>query len=122
MDFSQVKKAGKSLWYRFKGECVFCKIVESRDAQVVYEDESVMAFAPLKQGVLSEGHLLVIPKDHYESIFDIPKEELVEVVETVKDISVQLEKEECYDGGKSSQCKRESSAAVNKPFPFSSCS
>lgn len=98
MDFSQIKKAGKTLWYRFRGECIFCNIVKSGDAEIVYENDDVMAFAPLKRGILSEGHILVIPKEHYENIFDIPKEELIKVIEAVKNISSQLEKDSGFNG------------------------
>lgn len=110
MDLSTIRKAGKTLWYRFKGECIFCKIVEEKDGKIVFEDSDTMAFAPLKNGILSEGHILVISKEHYENIFDIPKSELSNLMETVKDISTKLEEETEFEGvnllnasGKSSQ-------------------
>jgi diadenosine tetraphosphate (Ap4A) HIT family hydrolase len=42
---------------------------ESR-AWTVYEDRDAKAF--LDMAVVSEGHTLVIPQEHYENIFDIP--------------------------------------------------
>ena len=41
-------------------------------ASLVYEDEKVVAFLDIKP--LNEGHTLVIPKAHYENIFDVPRE------------------------------------------------
>ncbi len=40
----------------------------------MYEDDSVMAFLDIRP--LSIGHTLVIPKNHYVDIFDIPTETL----------------------------------------------
>lgn len=52
---------------------VFCRIVRKQvSASCVYEDEKVMAFLDMKP--LNEGHMRVIPKEHYENIFDVPQE------------------------------------------------
>ena len=67
-------------------DCIFCKIV-SGEAQSwkVYENESVYAFLDIHP--VSEYHTLVIPKKHYENIFDIPEKELTEVMVVVKKLS-----------------------------------
>lgn len=52
-------------------ECVFCKIVAAElPSSVVYEDESLIAFLDINP--LAEGHLLVLPRDHYEGLADMP--------------------------------------------------
>ncbi len=52
-------------------DCVFCKIVAVElPAAVVYENESIIVF--LDVNPLAEGHLLVIPREHYSSIVDMP--------------------------------------------------
>ncbi len=54
--------------------CVFCKIVAvALPAHVVYEDERVIAFLDINP--LSDGHLLVIPRDHYSALTDMPADE-----------------------------------------------
>ncbi len=54
--------------------CVFCKITRKEaPANVVYEDEQVMAF--LSHRPVNEGHTLIVPKKHYENIYEIPEEE-----------------------------------------------
>lgn len=91
MDISEIKKAGKTLWYRFRGECIFCKLSENKDAEIVYEDTDVMAFAPLKNSVLAEGHVLVIPREHHENLFEIPEDVLCSLMSSAKEIAERLE-------------------------------
>jgi histidine triad (HIT) family protein len=50
---------------------IFSQIVEGEiPARVVYEDETTMAF--LDANPLAPGHTLVIPKDEYERLNDVP--------------------------------------------------
>jgi len=64
-------------------DCIFCKIVEGKArAWKMYENESVYAFLDIHP--INEYHTLVIPKKHYENIFDIPENELKEVMAVVK--------------------------------------
>ena len=64
-------------------ECIFCKIVKGEAMSwSVYEDESVYAFLDIHP--VGKYHTLVIPKNHYESIFDAPEEELLKVMVVVK--------------------------------------
>ncbi len=54
-------------------ECVFCRIVAGDlDAHVVLDDESCLGF--LDRRPLFAGHTLVIPKDHHETLVDLPVE------------------------------------------------
>jgi histidine triad (HIT) family protein len=54
----------------FDPTCTFCNIVRgSEPAHVVYEDEDSMAF--LDFAPASEGHTLVIPRDHARTLLDI---------------------------------------------------
>lgn len=90
MDISELRKLGRTVWLKMKGDCIFCEIIQSRDGKILFENESVIAFAPLKRGILSKGHMLVVPKKHYEDIFDIPPEVLSEVSKTAKEIAQTL--------------------------------
>jgi len=50
--------------------CIFCRMARKQaPVSCVYEDEKVMAFLDVRP--LNEGHTLVIPKEHYETIFPI---------------------------------------------------
>lgn len=54
-------------------DCAFCKIVGGEEAShVVFEDDVCMAF--LDRRPLFWGHLLLIPKAHYETLADLPPE------------------------------------------------
>jgi histidine triad (HIT) family protein len=53
--------------------CVFCKIVAGQiPCHKVFEDGDTLAF--LDVGPLAEGHLLVIPKEHYARMDEMPSE------------------------------------------------
>ena len=52
-------------------DCIFCDIVNGiAEASVVYEDELTLAFMDVHQ--LTDGHVLIIPKMHYETIDQLP--------------------------------------------------
>jgi histidine triad (HIT) family protein len=64
-------------------ECIFCKIVKSEEgAYKIYEDDDVLAFLDISP--VSPGHTLIIPKDHYENIFEIKSEILQKVISAAK--------------------------------------
>ena len=53
--------------------CRFCQIVAGGEsAHVVLEDESTIAF--LDNRPLFPGHSLLVPRDHYETLADLPDE------------------------------------------------
>ena len=53
--------------------CLFCKIASSEvAARQVFEDENSVAF--LDHRPVFPGHCLLIPKLHYETLADLPKE------------------------------------------------
>lgn len=52
-------------------DCVFCKIASGKvSAFIVYEDVDVFCF--LDSYPLFPGHVLVCPREHYETIADVP--------------------------------------------------
>jgi len=69
-----------------KKDCIFCNIIKGEiDSYKVYEDKRVYAF--FDTNPINEYHTLVIPKNHYQDIFDIPEEELVAVIKATKKIA-----------------------------------
>ncbi|MFZ3070730.1 MAG: HIT family protein [Anaerolineaceae bacterium] len=66
-------------------DCLFCKIVNNEiKCWKVFENQHVLAFLDLDP--VNEYHTLVIPKKHYQDIFDVPEEILQEVILAVKQI------------------------------------
>ena len=54
-------------------DCVFCRIILAElDSATIYEDESTLAFLDLRQS--NEGHVLVVPKRHFEQIYDLDED------------------------------------------------
>jgi len=55
-----------------KGDCIFCEVVEGKlTAPVVFEDEVSLAF--LDHRPLFPGHCLLVPKEHFETLANLPK-------------------------------------------------
>jgi diadenosine tetraphosphate (Ap4A) HIT family hydrolase len=53
--------------------CIFCRIAEHKaPASFVYEDDAICAFLDIQP--VTEGHVLVVPKCHAESLLDLPVE------------------------------------------------
>jgi histidine triad (HIT) family protein len=53
--------------------CAFCKIVRAEvTARIVFEDEISLAF--LDHRPVFPGHCLLIPREHYETLTDLPEE------------------------------------------------
>ena len=66
--------------------CIFCRIVAG-DARShpVWEDADTLAFLDLAP--LSTGHVLVIPKPHWENLFETPAPALGAVMATAKRVA-----------------------------------
>ncbi|MGB9883235.1 MAG: HIT family protein [Microgenomates group bacterium] len=51
--------------------CIFCKIVKGDlPCYKVWEDEKYLAFLDINPA--SKGHTLLIPKNHYQWVYDVP--------------------------------------------------
>jgi histidine triad (HIT) family protein len=51
--------------------CIFCEIVHGAgEASICYEDASAIAFMDIQP--VNAGHVLIVPRDHYESLNDVP--------------------------------------------------
>lgn len=76
---------------------IFLKIVRGEiPAHKVYEDEHTLAFLDIKPH--SKGHVLVIPKEQYRNILDIPEETLCNMIRTVKKIAPAVKEAVGADG------------------------
>jgi len=54
--------------------CIFCKIAAGEiPAAVVHQDEHLVVFLDISP--LAEGHLLVIPREHWANLADMPAEQ-----------------------------------------------
>lgn len=66
--------------------CIFCEIVAKKlPAYIVAENEYALALLPKEME--SFAHTLVIPKQHYENIFDIPENVLKNLITFLQKIA-----------------------------------
>ena len=66
--------------------CVFCNIVAGKiPSAKVYEDGDVLAFMDI--GPVMPGHVLVIPKRHFNPIWNLPDDLLAKVLAVAKRIA-----------------------------------
>lgn len=66
--------------------CIFCKIVKGEiPSYKIYEDDYVYAFLDIGDDCI--GHTLVIPKEHYDNILEVPEQILLKVMSAVQKIS-----------------------------------
>ncbi|HIT37311.1 MAG TPA: HIT family protein, partial [Candidatus Onthousia faecipullorum] len=64
-------------------DCLFCKIIKGDiPSYKVYEDDKVLAFLDVNPN--SDGHTLVIPKEHYENLFTTPNELIIYMIDVIK--------------------------------------
>lgn len=53
--------------------CIFCKIINREiPSSIVFEDEDIVAFNDIKPQ--APIHILIIPKEHFASLNDLPEE------------------------------------------------
>lgn len=69
--------------------CIFCKIISGEiPSYKVYEDEKFLAI--LDAFPLRVGHTLVIPKEHYSNLSEIPDLDLKDLIIKVKQVAALL--------------------------------
>ncbi|ULG71984.1 HIT family protein [Macrococcus brunensis] len=77
--------------------CIFCSIINRQaSAHVIYEDDSTLALLDIAEDV--DGHTLVIPKKHFNSILDCDADTLNAVMNTVQKVSRHFTENCHYDG------------------------
>lgn len=78
-------------------DCVFCKIIKKEiPADIVYEDENALAFLDITP--INPGHVLLIPKEHYENLYDLPDKELTQLAPIIKKLAIAIKKGVNADG------------------------
>ena len=69
--------------------CIFCMIANGEiPTNKVYEDENVLAFLDLSQATL--GHTLVIPKKHFDNIYELDPETASNVFKVTQKLAKQI--------------------------------
>jgi len=70
-------------------QCIFCKIIKKEiPAEIVYDDSEAVGFLDINP--VNEGHLLLIPKEHHESMSATPDDLVGKLFTTAKHIMPKL--------------------------------
>lgn len=70
-------------------ECIFCKIAKNEiPSYRIYEDEDFIAMLDIFP--YSKGHTLVIPKEHYVQVWDIPTDLYVKYMVFTQKVAISL--------------------------------
>lgn len=70
---------------------IFLDIVQGKArALIVHESDNTLAF--LDHRPLLHGHVLLIPKEHYITVFDIPDDLLAKLMKEAKMLSIAVQK------------------------------
>ena len=78
-------------------DCVFCSIVAgTAPCHRVYEDATVLAFMDIFP--VGDGHLLVIPKRHYETLLEADEESMLAVMSASRRIAHAIQRALSPDG------------------------
>lgn len=77
--------------------CVFCNIANGKiPSTKIYEDSETLAFLDISP--VNKGHVLVIPKDHHENVYDMPAETWCRVMLTAQKVAVAVKNALDADG------------------------
>jgi len=73
-------------------ECVFCKIARKEiKADIAEESDNFIAFLDIHPK--AEGHTLIIPKEHFVNLMDLPSDFASEMHDVIKNIAEKRLKE-----------------------------
>lgn len=76
---------------------IFCKIINNEiPSYTIYEDEIVKVF--LDVNPVHNGHTLIVPKKHYQDLFDIDTNTINHILKISKEVADLLKERLNYDG------------------------
>ena len=72
-----------------KDDCIFCKIAAGQiPSKTVYEDERFRAI--LDNSPASQGHTIILPKNHADNIYELPEEDAAGIFAAAKKIATAM--------------------------------
>ena len=87
-------------------ECPFCALVQGKESlqnqlkrtDIVFQSVDVTAFMATRKYPNNQGHVLIIPNEHFENIYDLPSPLLSKVHLLSRDIALAMKSEYQCDG------------------------
>ena len=78
-------------------DCIFCKIANGEiPSKTLYEDEQFRVILDL--GPATKGHALILPKDHFANLYELPDETAAKVMLLAKKMATQMTEKLGCDG------------------------
>ncbi len=80
-----------------KDDCIFCKLANGVfETNTLYEDDQFRVIFDASPA--TKGHVLVIPKEHYANVFEIPEDLLADGYKVAKKVATVLKEVTGCDG------------------------
>ncbi len=80
-----------------KDDCIFCKIANGEiPTNTVYEDEKFRVILDLAPA--TRGHALILPKDHFANIYELPEDRAADVMILAKKMATKMTEKLNCDG------------------------
>ena len=96
-------------------DCIFCKIIKGEiPSYTIYEDDGYKVI--LDAGPVSKGHALILPKDHYDDLYELPDEKAAEVYVLAKKMMVRITEKLGCDGFNICQNNKEAADQTVRHF------
>ncbi len=78
-------------------DCIFCKLISGEiPCAKIYEDDDFLAFLDISP--VNKGHALIVTKEHYPTICDVPDSLLSKYLLAVKKVATAVHKGTGSDG------------------------
>ena len=86
--------------------CLFCCLAQSvqcdrnqlHQSDIIYQNETATAFIAMRRFPNNPGHVLVIPNQHFENIYDLPLEVATEVHALARSVALAMKATYRCDG------------------------
>ncbi|MBQ9135941.1 MAG: HIT family protein [Lachnospiraceae bacterium] len=80
-----------------KADCIFCKIANGEiPSKTLYEDENFRVILDLSPA--TKGHALILPKDHYDNLYELPEDTAAGVMKLAKKMAAVMTEKLQADG------------------------
>ena len=78
-------------------DCLFCKIIKGDiPSKTIYEDKLVKVFLDINP--TTNGDMLIVPKKHYENMFDLDEKLFPHIIKVIKELNSLLKEKLDIDG------------------------
>ena len=78
-------------------DCIFCKLAGGEiPTATLYEDDDFRVI--LDAGPATKGHCLILPKEHYADLYEIPEDLLMKAAVLAKKIAIKMTRAKNCDG------------------------